>query len=234
MLLRVLYQFTRNSEAITRAFKLADKAIGIDETVAEVWVALSRGHLLAGNYKDAITAGEKAVALDSTSYATNRILAVAYGWNREPEKAIPYFEKAIAIQPNYWDVYNAYAIMFGDILAEPEKAVPLLEKTIELAPNNAYGYSNLATMLSRLGQEDKSKELYLQANEIEPTSLVYFNLSWFAFSDRAYDEAVEYLSNGIELAPEDESLYLLLGNAYMMLGEIDLAKTNWQKTVRIS
>ncbi len=72
-------------------------------------------------------------------------LAIAYHQKGEEDKALEYYEKALALNPKISKAYNA----IGAILArrkQTQKAIEYFEKSIQADPDAFEGYANLGTL----------------------------------------------------------------------------------------
>jgi protein O-mannosyl-transferase len=110
-----------------------------------------------GNYQEAISLADQALAVNSNDAKANFVKGICYArFLNRMQEGIPYLEKAISLDQNngYWleDLAVAYG-MSGQI----KKTIPILERVIELRPNEPAGYQNLATSYANLGQKDKAQ-----------------------------------------------------------------------------
>jgi len=114
-----------------------------------------------GNYQEAISLAQQALANNPKDAKANFVIGICYSrhMNRLQE-GIPFLEKAVNLdnQNGYWmeDLAVAYG-MSGQV----QKTIPLLEKVIQLRPNEAAGYQNLATTYNLLG-DSKKANYYLE------------------------------------------------------------------------
>lgn len=128
--------------------KQPDDAIGIYQQFPENAVAQERvGALLfdAGRYADAVTHFEEAVKGSPTP--ANRIaLAQAYIKNKEPGKAVPIVQQALASQPGDFDLRMLYGRLIRDERKFPESAKQFGAAT-QIKPDSAEAWSELAGVL---------------------------------------------------------------------------------------
>lgn len=145
MLAKLYAKFGRSSDAIQLSG-------GNASSLSELAINAKDG----GNYQEAISLANQALAANPNDAKANYVIGICYArfMNRIPE-GIPYLEKAIEGDKNngYWmeDLAVAYG-MSGQI----KKTIPILERVIELRPNEPAAYRNLATSYMNLGQGDKA------------------------------------------------------------------------------
>jgi len=138
-------------------------------------------------------------------------------------KSISYFDRVIALDPNFSDAYKMKWIVLMDIGVPYSISQWVLEKAIETNPNNAYAYYKLWNIYREMGDNKKAMEKYLKAISIEENEKYYFNLwsvqiklwlisQWLESRKRAYsickESCVEIvnrtLSNLLEYKSYDE------------------------------
>jgi Flp pilus assembly protein TadD len=128
------------------------------------------------------------------------------------QEAIPYFRKAIELDPKYAKAYNGlgYAL---DGQGKYGEAVAADRKAIELNPTNGEAYNNLGAALNGQGKYQDAIAAFRKAIEVQPDyALAYYNLGT-ALNDQKgkAGEAATALRKAIELKPD-------YGDAYDNLG----------------
>jgi tetratricopeptide (TPR) repeat protein len=93
-------------------------------------------------YADGVARLESAYAKEPTA-ANRDLLAQAYLLNRQPDKAVPLLEKAVAADPANFDLRTEYARALRDLRLFPG-AVTQFEEAAKLKPNDAMTWSELA------------------------------------------------------------------------------------------
>jgi adenylate cyclase len=143
--------------------ELAQKALAMDDSIAEAHGLLCALYIRKREYDKAIAEGERAVALNpgGTSVLLNyaRSLTVA----GRPEEGIPLFQKAIRLNP--FGPHQLYR-EFGHALRYAgrfEEAVSAYKKAIQLAPDNIYPHIFLAATYIQMHRE---KEALAEAAEV--------------------------------------------------------------------
>jgi TolB-like protein/DNA-binding winged helix-turn-helix (wHTH) protein/Flp pilus assembly protein TadD len=137
-------------------------------------------------------------------------------------KAVGYFEKAVAIDPNYAEAWaelgNSY--VFYGLEMGPEgrdaihaKARAAIAKALELDPDLAFAYSASGWMKMGFDWDWAGAERDLKhAIELEPNnSVAHRNYSHYLMLHRRFDEALKENRLAIDLAPLD-----ILGPAHLI------------------
>jgi tetratricopeptide (TPR) repeat protein len=71
--------------------------------------------------------------LDDSLSEAHQLLSQVYLWKNQPEQAQAEAERAIVLDPNYADNYNALAIILNNV-GRPEEAIGWAEKAMRLDP----------------------------------------------------------------------------------------------------
>jgi adenylate cyclase len=155
-------------ETIEKSMELAQKAVAMDDSIAEAHSLLCALYIRKKEYDKAIAEGERAVALNPgetfvlLNYA--RSLTVA----GRPEEGIPLFQKAIRLNP--FGPHQLYR-EFGHALrfaGRFEEAVSAYKKAIQLAPDNIYPHIFLAATYIQMGREKEARAEAAAALRIDP------------------------------------------------------------------
>jgi adenylate cyclase len=103
------------------------------------------------------------LAKDKTYPEALMLLGVVHSVRRAPDKAIPYYERAIKAYPNH---SNATGILGLDLAyaGRPEEAIPLLKKAMRLSPNYpAWMDASIGLPYMMTGQFDEAIRAYKDA-----------------------------------------------------------------------
>jgi adenylate cyclase len=155
-------------ETIEKSMELVQKALAMDDSIAEAHGLLCALYIAKREYDKAIAEGERAVALNpgGTSVLLNyaRSLTVA----GRPEEGIPLFQKAIRLNP--FGPPHLYR-EFGHALRYAgrfEEAVSAYKKAIQLAPDNIYPHIFLAATYIQMHREKEARAEAAEVLRIDP------------------------------------------------------------------
>jgi TolB-like protein/Tfp pilus assembly protein PilF len=155
-------------KSIEQAFNLAQKALAKDESSATGRRALSRVYLFQGKYDKAIAEAERAITLAPNNDIMVTWVGITLMNMERPEEAIPYFEKAIRLNPlsPFWAVFltgSAYRDM-----GKYEKAIPFYKEVLSKYPDIILGNLNLAICYAGVGREKEARPYVANALKIDP------------------------------------------------------------------
>lgn len=167
-----------------------------------------------------------------------------YKWSvPEFEKAVNYFERAIAVDPNYAQAYLGLAKTYGwqwmvGVLP-PKEAFPKFNAALgkalaidDMLPEAHYVQAVAAWYFYwNWAEAEKEFKLALQLNpNLEEARFEY---AWFLSSMCRYAEAVTEAQRAVEGDPFSVSANLALGSVYHLAGRLDEALRQIQKTIEI-
>ncbi len=115
------------------------------------------------------------------------------------------------------------------------EAARAFEEALKVDPSSVEARVNLARAYNQLGRLEQAQEQYeicLQQDPKYQTAL--FSLAQTQIALERYTGAQETLSRLLELDKEDWQVWLLYGNASEKLGQLEAARTSWQKAAHDS
>jgi len=162
---------------LLRAIDLYERAIAIDPEfaaayagIADAWVWLEDygGIKSAEAFPKAEQAARRALELDSESAEAHAAMGMVFDRYYDDETgASEYFERTIALNPNFVTAYNLYGDTLRD-MGELDRMVEVHRKAVELDPLSAFYRARLASKLITAGALDESRRLIDQLLEDFP------------------------------------------------------------------
>jgi tetratricopeptide (TPR) repeat protein len=156
------------------------------------------------------------IELDTLNYDANVHLGFIYQKQKQNEKAIQYYMKALKSNPEDVPTMGSIAKIYSD-MGEKAKAVEMYERAVQYASEEQKN-----NILSKLGAAyiadkkfDKSAEVFEQlvaANPDKPAHL--YNLGISQMQLKKYNEAIPHLAKVIELRPDYVGAYQQLAACY--------------------
>jgi len=152
-----------SQETLEKSLELAQKALAIDDSVANAHSLLCLLYAAKGEHDKAIAEGERAVSLNPGG--TDALNEYAWSLNhaRRCEEAIPLFQKAIRLNPfGKSSIYRGFGMALFNT-GRLEEAVSALRTSIQRSPDDIMSHILLTAAYSMLGKE---KEASIEAAEI--------------------------------------------------------------------
>ncbi|MBI2827339.1 MAG: tetratricopeptide repeat protein [Planctomycetia bacterium] len=209
-------------------------------TVAGVLVAL--GALTwqrTRDYKDFMTLFQDIVAKDPESWIGHNNLGVVYLNRGHVVQAIPHFEEAIRLRPDYTETYNNLALALAD-QGEYAEAIERLEEALRLKPDDYNAHNNVAWILvtcpESLRDPARAVAMAREAVRLAPGAGACFSTLGVAlYRAGDWQGAADALKKSISLRlDEDPTDYLFLAMALSKLGETAEARRAYDQGATLS
>lgn len=160
---------------IEKAITYLDKAIHIHPYYKNAYLIKGNGSYYLGDYENAISAYEKALAIDPEWVDASKNLAVslrdaarvAGEQKGDLPKALTYLQRSIQLYPNDIETLRLLGVANG-ISKRHDEALKYFLKVVELEPNGAGGYVNLFNAYMALNQMDKATGAKQKALALDP------------------------------------------------------------------
>lgn len=217
------YVEKRTLRDLEKALEHFENAIEIDQNYAPAWMGKAMASLFLsedhyGNIlpdiaiSNARPAAEKALALDATLAESYAIMGIIEATDKDNEKAIVNYQKAIVLNPNYADAYNWYS------RADGGKSLELKEKAVRLDPMSIVINVGYGDLLRRTLQFDKATEVAQHILDIDASShFAYSLLRNISFDEGKKGEALFYHAKAVSLNSTRLTRYGLY-NDYLSYG----------------
>lgn len=144
----------------------------------------------------------------------------------KPEKALPYLEKALLVNPQSGPAHR-FMGEYHCLTGNQDDAVAAFQKAVKLNPNDAYALSSLGHLFHKKGENPEITEIFmLQSVDIIPTNgLFQERLAGFYFDRGKYVEARTHFMAAKENGRNGIEARLAEIEKNTPEGECDLAKT---------
>ncbi|MBN8570466.1 MAG: tetratricopeptide repeat protein [Ignavibacteria bacterium] len=151
----------------------------------------------------------------------------------ETELAKLNYEKALAINSDYYPALNNLGLILYEKEKNVEKAKELFEKVITLNPDADWAFVNLGRIYQQEYQNiDRAEELFKQAVQINKNNYqAYFNLGLLYKDERKdYKKTIEYFSEASKIDGVTPGVFFNLAVAYVEhFHEFEIAKHFYKK-----
>lgn len=163
------------------------------------------------------------VAHDAGDWQSSMMLGIIAGKQGNPELAIEFFDRVLALQPKHVDTLcnRANALM---LLNRHEEALNSLNELVAMAPNHVSAWGNKGVALQVLARLPEAVDCYAQVLKIAPDNpdfLYRHGMACMALNQ--YAEARESLQRLVKLAPTNTLALHGLGMALQGLNMFDAA-----------
>jgi adenylate cyclase len=156
-------------ESIGKAFKLAQKALSIDESDPSSHGLLGSVYLMMRKYEKAIAAGERSIELEPNGAMVHGLLGLTLGYAGRPDEAIGYLNKGIRLNPfpAYW--YFAHLGRCYMLKGQYEDALTALKKALHRSPDAFSTHVYLVIIYALLDRQEEAEAAAKKVLEIMPS-----------------------------------------------------------------
>jgi TolB-like protein/Tfp pilus assembly protein PilF len=151
---------------------------------------------------------------------------------RNLARADELLDRALELNPNSYRVYYWKGLVY-EAKGDYEAAVRSLTKCIEINPSAAYGHSQLAEVLTRLGEPQQGLDHIQYAMRLSPKDPgigFFYIVAGEAELELHHDQAaVEWLRRAVASQPKNPSGYQYLAATYALMGDRPSAAKYWDE-----
>jgi tetratricopeptide (TPR) repeat protein len=155
-------------ESLERAFELGQRAIALDDSLADGHAALARVYLVRRQHTEAIAAGERAVALNPSHADATMTLAMVLAYSGRPEESIGLVKNAMRLSPVYPPWYLWILSASYRLTGRYEEALAASEKHRDLAPESWLPHALMALAYAGLNREAEARAAMAHALRLDP------------------------------------------------------------------
>jgi Tfp pilus assembly protein PilF len=190
-----------------------------------------------GDYAKALVALGEAEKLSPNNADTKHYIGRAYYLLKNNEKALDYYNQALAIDPGKTDVHNNLGILY----LESEQYDKAREEFEYCVADLTYANSNrarfnLGLLEEAMGNPDNAIPYYQEiasSSDLSTSPDAYFRLAYIAYHKNDWRHAVDLLHIAVRQAPEYPDAYFLLGEAYEKLNFLEEAAESYGRAVQL-
>ena len=173
---------------MARVAECADKALTLDEGLAEAYMLLAFVHLLEGEHDKAIATAQRGVALGPSNADVVALLAYNLNWVGRPEEALTWLEKAMRFSPFYPSWFVAAKAHALRLLGRFEEAVETYRAAISNTPAYLAPRIGLTACYAEMGRKADAQESARKLLELEPKFSIERCSHIPGYKDRALTE----------------------------------------------
>lgn len=218
------------TEELKRVIILDPEAVEPHAILAVLYSVGNKADLALGEYETALKQASK---LNSKDVEIYQALGALYLKQHRLIEALGVYRIISGLSPDDPNAHFYIGAIYGE-LKNYELCEKELRKAIGLKPDYAEALNYLGYELVEWNKDLNQAELMIKkALFLEPDNGAYLDsLGWLYYKKAKLREARELLEKASSLM-EDPVIYDHLGDVYSRLKEIDQAKLNWQKSLKL-
>jgi TolB-like protein/Tfp pilus assembly protein PilF len=224
-ILQAYYSGLLWDEMLTRAQGATDKALALDDRLAEAYTSLGEIEHYRYDYEAAEATFKRALELNP-NYVT------AYHWYSDllvgplgrPDEALEMSKKAAELDPRSPIIFHTVSIGYAGV-GRFDESLAWAHKAIEIDPDFAIGYYWIGFHYSTAkGQLDEAVRWLRKSVSVDPGNpLVIASLGWLFLDLGDLDRAEYWIERSIELGPESFTANLAMQLLHLYQGDLSVA-----------
>ncbi|HSF13291.1 MAG TPA: tetratricopeptide repeat protein [Erythrobacter sp.] len=204
--------------ALADAGRKLDEARALDPDNPDLWVAIARLRFRGGEHLTALEAADRALSLGPDHAPALLMRAFMVRDAHGPANALPWFEAALAADPENPDVWAEYAATLGDS-GRGRAMLRAVRKLATIAPADPRVLYLQAVLAARGGDPALARSLLVRSGMAELGVPAALQLdATLGLAEGNYDSAATTLSSLIERQPGNTRLRELLARALLLGG----------------
>ncbi|MGD0661874.1 MAG: tetratricopeptide repeat protein [Syntrophorhabdales bacterium] len=203
-----------------------------------IWADLGRTLRRLGDLEGALSAHQRALALDPDRPGRHYNAGVTLLAMERFDDAIPYLRRCVRMDPDYGIAYFDLGLALCRA-GRYEEGAATMKVSLRNDPGMAFGGTNLGMSVNtnvglahmNLGQFGEAEACFRRnLRLVAPT---HYNLGLTIFKQGRYEEALPHFQRAVELEPEDPEYLGLLGDTCQRLGRLTEAREVLEKSVAL-
>jgi len=161
------------------------------------------------------------------------LIGAALGMQAQTEKALPCFDEAIKLKPDYAGAWNNKGVALGN-LGQHKEALACFDEAIKLKPDCTEAWVNKGAALYKLGQTKEALACYGEVVKLKPDDAEAWNNKGAAHGKLGqYGEALPCFDKAIKLKSDYAEAWSNKGAALYKLGQTQEALACFDEAVKL-
>jgi TolB-like protein/Tfp pilus assembly protein PilF len=212
-----IWRWSADPQTLERAFELAQQALALDDSLPLAHSLLSMVYAQKQQYDQAMTEGERAIALNPNNADSYVRQAEVLNWAGRPEEALRVLAQAMRLNPRYPPLYLMQLGWAYRLTGRYAEAIATMKELISRSPNFMSAHLNLAIsyFLQWLSQQNPDAQTLEPAVAAIQRALALGD-SWYAnhivlgliyLNQQQYEQALAEMERAVALAPTEALSY---------------------------
>lgn len=207
---------------LLQSIEAYEEAIKADPQNPELYIAIARIQVWAGQYEDAQANAENALLLNPNNSMAHAVLAWSLDFQGNNADALASIDTAIELDPNnaIAHAYRVEILIDSNDFANIEKAIQVSKDAYALNPDVVETRRARAYLLEATSNYEEAIQFYRSAIELNPNiPVLHMELGRNLRFVEVYDDAIKEFTLANTLNPPDPEPDLLISRTYATIGD---------------
>jgi adenylate cyclase len=159
---------SRPKDSIAKAIELTQKALAMNDSLADARSRLGVLYSWSGRYDEGIAEAERGVELDPNSGRANFYLALVLRYAGKSKEAIPVIQKTLRLEPIAPDIYVQNLALVHFQTGDCKEALAACEKGLKRELDNLNSHVIMAAVYGSCGREKEARKAATEVLRINP------------------------------------------------------------------
>ena len=184
-------------------------------------------------YNDVETLWRDTLARNPDCWMAEINLGMAFLQTNKPQEAIPHFEQALRIKPNYAEAhYNVGTALLQ--MSRPQEAIARYEQALRIKPNYFEAHYNAGNAFLQINKPQEAIAHYEQALRIKPNlAEAHYNAGNAFLQMSRPQEAIAHFEQALRLKPNFAETENNLGMAFLQINKPREAIAHFEQALRL-
>lgn len=216
------------------ALEFLNQANNIYPNSAQTLCNLGLVHHALTQYSDALQYFNLALSIDANVPEIHNNRGNTLKELHRYSEALGTYEKAISLRPNYAEALSNQGVIYLEE-GDAEHAINLFQKSIQANENFAPAFNNLGNALTQIENYENAFQCFERALQINPGYLdACLNFGNCLKKAKQFTAAVDCYQHALKIHPNHAKTFYLLGEIYYDIGDCDLSKTYYAKSIELN
>jgi tetratricopeptide (TPR) repeat protein len=228
----VKFDITKNHSCLQEAEKFLQSAESLSPDSVRVRLGAGLLNQTVGQYGKALEDYSRVQDLEPRNVDALLRTARVFDELEMPDKAIESFQKAMSLDPGYYQPYHEMGVFYY-YRGRYSEAADQFHKSIDRAPRFEE-YTNLGAALNELGRDDEAERALLTSLNIRETARALNSMGAIRAYQRRDAEAVSYYARAIAMDPNEFVYVENLADSLRRLKRRQQAKVQYRQAMEMA
>ncbi|MBF0104306.1 MAG: tetratricopeptide repeat protein [Deltaproteobacteria bacterium] len=219
----LLSEIKNAPETFAESEMFLDQALKKDPRSGYLWAGRAVNEAKKSNWKNAVAYAAKSLEMDPENVDSLVLMGKLHAAQREPQKAVTYYQRALAIDKGVEEIYNVMAREYLS-LNDEGSAIKILGQCLDELPETLSCLYYLATIHQQNENYNEALKYFSVLQELNPENpKLLQTIAEIYLKKKDYKRALEVFNQIQQMLPSDMGVLVRMGLIYYEIKDVDRA-----------